>query len=59
MKLKVNQKVKVFPNGTYNGGEGFIYKLDRYARTYSVSTDEGKFFEFHENEIGKTFEPIE
>lgn len=55
MKLSVNQKVEVLPTSAYKGGNGFIYKLDRFARTYSVSTDDGKFFEFKESDLGKLF----
>ena len=58
MKLKVNQKVIVYQRGEYKGGEGFIYKLDRFARTYSVSTDDGKFFEFKESDLGTLFDAI-
>lgn len=58
MKLSVNQKVKVYGTNAYPGGEGFIYKLDRFARTYSISTDDGKFFEFKESEIGTSFDVI-
>ena len=58
MKLKVNQKVMVYQRGEYKGGEGFIYKLGRFARTYSVSTDDGKFFEFKESDLGTLFDAI-
>ncbi len=58
MKLKVNQTVKVLPFGEYGGSNGFIYKLDRFARTYSISTGDGRFFEFSEDELGEKFELI-
>ena len=48
----------VYQRGEYKGGEGFIYKLDRFARTYSVSTDDGKFFEFKESDLGILFDAI-
>ena len=58
MKLKVNQKVMVYQRGEYKGGSGFIYKLDRFARTYSISTDDGKFFEFNESDLGTLFDAV-
>lgn len=58
VKLKVNQKVKIYHQGEYDGGEGFVYKLDRFARTYSISTDDGKFFEFKESDLGRLFDAI-
>ena len=57
MKLRVNQKVKVIL-GNNQTLEGFIYKLDHYAKTYSVSADGGLFYEFNENDLGKKFDLI-
>lgn len=48
----------VYQRGEYKGGAGFIYKLDRFARTYSISTDDGKFFEFNESDLGTLFDAV-